>query len=440
MSMVVDDPGQIFERAPSKARILEFSSTNFGKSLFWTFADVFCLVFATDTLGIEPALAGTFILMTLFWDAVSDPLVGLGVDRFRSLNRSYGSIISWSAPVAGVSLVAVFFSQFAPSHLQLLLFVTSLIVFRTSFTLFDIPDNALFARIAKVKSLRIFTSSSRKILATFAAVLISIASAWVFTDHPSHSEGYRIMIAALVIAPLAAATLVFGALRVRSWDNPLPVLQVSTSTKLITTIKNPTLFSLTMHMAMSTLGLAIFMGTLVYYARWVLGHDAWFAAAMTSFLIAQAIGVFVWGIVAARLSSRTALTASTCLCVASIIGFFASSNSNLLLFLSGAMGFGAGGLNTLRWALAPAVIDIVGEKSGSRPEATSMAVFSLAIKTAIGVSSLVIGILLSLFGYEPDVVASNQQAIWFKLTIGTVAVLALLGSLIPLQRSELASH
>src|SRR5690554_3772334 len=38
---------------------------------------VLYLIFLTDIIGINPALAATAILISKFWDAISDPLMGV---------------------------------------------------------------------------------------------------------------------------------------------------------------------------------------------------------------------------------------------------------------------------------------------------------------------------------------------------------------------------
>ena len=40
--------------------------------------------FATDVLGVAPAVVGTIFFLSKIWDAVSDPLVGFASDRTRA--------------------------------------------------------------------------------------------------------------------------------------------------------------------------------------------------------------------------------------------------------------------------------------------------------------------------------------------------------------------
>lgn len=420
------------QRTPSKGQLISFSSTNFGKSLFWTMADVFCLVFATDTLGIQPAFAGLIILLTLVWDAVSDPLAGTMVDRWPSLNRSYGTIIRRAAPFSGLSLILIFMTQFWPREVQIASLLILLLCFRTAFTLIDIPDNALFSRIARTKSQRIFTASARKLMATLAAIAVSSSTAWIFSDDQPLSEGERILIAASIGAPLAMAALSIGSTSMRGWDRTggrgaAPGKLLSARHYL-----NSGVLGLTAHMLLSSLGMAVFMSALVFHARFVLGNDTWFATAMTVFLLSQAAGVVLWSVIATKMTLHQTLLGSGAVSILAIAVFFGTSSNLMMIGACALFGCCAGGLNTLRWALAPSVIDQAEDQIGRRNEAAIMALFSLSIKTAIGLASVLVGLALSLSGYEPDRIATDAQAVFFQWSIASSAILAIFFALLPI--------
>lgn len=422
---------------PTSFRLVSFSATNFGKSGFWAMADIFCLVYATDTLGVEPALAGTIILLTLVWDAVSDPVAGALVDRFQSLNRSYGTLIRWASPFCALFLVLIFSVHLLPAGLHILAFGIFLLLFRSAFTLIDIPDNALFARIARTRQQRLFAASARKIMATLAAVIVSGATAWIFSDSAALSEGQRILIAICWAAPVAALALWSGTKSVCRWDHA-PSDKGMVARKIsFRYLSDASVLALTAHMFLSTLGMSVFMSALVYHARFVLGNDAWFATAMTVLLVAQAFGVVFWSALAARIPTHTAILVSVCVSVASIVLFFSASSQFMMLAGCAAFGSCAGGLNTLRWALASGVIDEASGNSGQRDEAMIMALFSLSIKSAIGLASLAVGVALTCSGFEAGGKASGIQAASFSGTIAFLAITALILAIVPTRNAAI---
>ena len=55
-----------------------------GATIVWGVFSFFFLFFLTDVVGIQPAVAGTIILIAGIWDAVTDPVAGIISDRTRS--------------------------------------------------------------------------------------------------------------------------------------------------------------------------------------------------------------------------------------------------------------------------------------------------------------------------------------------------------------------
>jgi glycoside/pentoside/hexuronide:cation symporter, GPH family len=412
----------------SDRRIIAFSTTGLGKALFWSAADVFCLVFATDTLGIEPALAGGVILLTLIWDAVSDPIGGMLVDRFPRFNKSYGVTIAASAPMAALFLVLAFTAQFTDGAWQFPVFLTALLLFRTAFTFFDIPDNALFSRIARDSRSRIFGASARKLMATLAAVCISFAASWAFSETAGLNEGTRILIVVCIVAPVGSAALILGAQSVRRWDRREPLATDPPWPRLSLLARNPAVLSLATHMFLSSLGISIFMTSLIYQARFILGDNGWFVIANTTFLIAQAAGVFGWSWYASKRTADAGLLLAGIVSTLALVGFLSAPSPTIAIIGCCVFGFCVGGLNTLRWALAPVAIERAEAEMGHKSEASIMALFTLSIKSAIGLASLVVGAALSLAGYQPDAIASDIQATTFRAFISSVAVLALVAA------------
>ena len=47
----------------------------------WDLAGMFLFFYYTDVYGISAAAAGTIMLVTRVWDAISDPLIGIISDR-----------------------------------------------------------------------------------------------------------------------------------------------------------------------------------------------------------------------------------------------------------------------------------------------------------------------------------------------------------------------
>jgi GPH family glycoside/pentoside/hexuronide:cation symporter len=112
---------------------------------------VFILLFYTQVLGLSGAVTGTVVALSLVWDAVSDPLVGMWSDRLRSrYGRRHPFMVYSTLPLA-LGFIGLFSppSAVIGSSLWLAcwLLFWSLWV-RTFTTLFSIPHLALSAEIS----------------------------------------------------------------------------------------------------------------------------------------------------------------------------------------------------------------------------------------------------------------------------------------------------
>ena len=111
---------------------------------------VFILLFYIQVLGLSGATAGIVLFIGLLWDAVSDPLIGVWSDRFKSRwGRRLPFMVAGAIPL-GIGFVGLF----APpesildnqSALAGWLLFWSLWV-RTAVTFFSIPQLAMVAEI-----------------------------------------------------------------------------------------------------------------------------------------------------------------------------------------------------------------------------------------------------------------------------------------------------
>lgn len=436
--MAVDNVKEEVASTPQNINMLMFSSTNLGKSLFWTMAEIFCLVYATDTLGINPSTAGIIILMTLIWDALSDPIVGLLVDQNSFLYRRYWLTIAIATPLCAIFLALVFATQFADEFLQPFLFTCALLLFRTAFTFLDIPDNALFSRVAKHKQLRISAALYRKLMATVGSVAIALSTKWVFDHDQGLSEGLKIFYIVVIVGPISAAVMTLGAHSVNRWDNVVPsAKQQPISFPIVKLIKHKALAGLFFHMFFSSLGMSLFISSLIYTDRFILEEDAWFATAMALFLVFQAVGVILCSLYASLDSTVRTLTITAILSLPCVFMFYSTSNASILLLSCSAFGFCAGGMNSLRWVIAPAVVDITEISLSKRYEATTMALFSLSIKSGIGVASLVLGLVLEGVGYIPGITANIEQSDDFRAYMLIAIMCSIVVSIFPIQLKHL---
>ena len=71
------------EKLPFKVKFF-YGGIEGGITVVWGVFSFFFLFFLTDVVGINPATAGTIMLIAGIWDAVTDPFAGIISDRTKS--------------------------------------------------------------------------------------------------------------------------------------------------------------------------------------------------------------------------------------------------------------------------------------------------------------------------------------------------------------------
>ncbi|MCB1693348.1 MAG: MFS transporter, partial [Pseudomonadales bacterium] len=141
----------------------------------------FNFFFYTNILGVPGTLAGLAITIALFFDAISDPLVGAWSDRFRSrFGRRHMFMFSAPLPV----MLALFFIYAPPAGLGdigLFVWLTTLTVFmRSCMTLYHVPHLALGAELSSDFTERTRVMSINTLWGALGAIVILVIGYSVF--------------------------------------------------------------------------------------------------------------------------------------------------------------------------------------------------------------------------------------------------------------------
>jgi len=169
---------------------LAFAASGSATGLVVNGVSYFLLLFYSQVLGLEPALAGLALLIALAVDAVSDPLVGRWSDRLRSRwGRRHPFMLAAVAPTA-----LFYFLLWVPPDLsQAGLFSWLLgvsIAMRLSLTAHVVPFNALLPEIAPDYDQRTRLTNDSYAAGWFLGTLMAVAmyAIWL-ADTPEYPDG-----------------------------------------------------------------------------------------------------------------------------------------------------------------------------------------------------------------------------------------------------------
>lgn len=415
-------------------QLIGYSSGNFGKAIVWNTLELFFIFYLTDILNIEPARAGLLILISLLWDAVLDPVVGLLADRTQTRFGKYGPYILIGAPLCAASYMSIFLVQeFAPAGSALTLAFISLLFFRTTYTLIDLPHNALLARVSYHSRERSLAAILRFSFSSLAVLVISVSSIFILAPDNLNQQAnhFRNFSVAAAMLSVSAMWLSWRSVRNRDQNAPSPRTTFATqlsSLKYVFTSRNALI--LLWVAFITALCLPIFAKGLSYFAKYNLGEEQWAGYALTSMVIGQILSILAWLWMSKRMEKASTLGAAHGILIISMLLFsaFANSGQAAIYLLAGFVGIGAAGAYSIFWGMAPDVIDSIEAEYGIRLEALYFSLIILAMKFAIALGFGVFGGMLSIVGYVANAEQSQMALsgihtiMWAMPILGSIAV------------------
>ncbi len=167
---------------------LGFSSQGIKDALF----QLFLFFYFSQILGLKPSYAGIASVIALFFDAVSDPLIGSLSDRRKGgkWGRRHPLMLFSALPI-GIFIYILFSPPAGLSQLGLFCWLTFFsIMVRFSLTLFVVPGMSLGAEHSSDYNERTSITSYRVMFSSFISPFILIVGLLVFfTPTSENSNG-----------------------------------------------------------------------------------------------------------------------------------------------------------------------------------------------------------------------------------------------------------
>ena len=433
-------------------------SLSLGQKAGWGLADmgivVFVIVkqllilaFMNSFLGIPIALAGAVTTAVLIFDIISDPIIGYFSDKTVS---RFGRRAPWML-VGAIVLALAMIGLFAvPENFTIsasLIWVTVFFLVSTvGFTMVSIPYGAMAGEMTLDKKERSSMTAWRM---AFASLGILIGGALIPILAGDTKSGYTF--AAICVAPLIILSIWFSVFFTRNAPRTLVPSQQNFSHILKLVLANRAFVTLVILYGIMTLAIALITAGLPFAAIYLIMDDGnsllsgvakglgtlslMFAAFVIGSIISQALWVKLsnlYGKVAAQ------LIGILCYIALLIFIFFSLPNYNVTLIagLFILAGMTNGSYQQIPWALYPDLMDVTREKSGESIEGAFSAVWLFGQKVANAVSPLILGFILSLYGWKETTEGITQQTdaalntLQTSITLIPAAILGLAGILL----------
>ena len=433
-------------------------SLSLGQKAGWGLADmgivVFVIVkqllilaFMNSFLGIPIALAGAVTTAVLIFDIITDPIIGYFSDKTVS---RFGRRAPWmlvGAVVLALAMIGLFAvpENFTTSA-SLVWVIVFFLISTLGFTMVSIPYGAMAGEMTLDKKERSSMTAWRM---AFASLGILVGGALIPILAGDTKSGYTF--AAICVAPLIILSIWFSVFFTRNAPRTLVPSQQNFSYILKLVLANRAFVTLVILYGIMTLAIALITAGLPFAAMYLIMDDGnsllsgvakglgtlslMFAAFVIGSIISQALWVKLsnlYGKVAAQ------LIGILCYIALLIFIFFSLPNYNVTLIagLFILAGMTNGSYQQIPWALYPDLMDVTREKSGESIEGAFSAVWLFGQKVANAVSPLILGFILSLYGWKETTEGITQQTdaalntLQTSITLIPAAILGLAGILL----------
>lgn len=395
----------------SKTTMFGYGAGDLGINLYWTGLSVYLLFYYTDVLRIDPLVAGLIFSISIFWDAITDPIMGYISTRTRTRWGRFRPYILFGAPFMGLSFVMMFAAPiFFPSAI-IAASAISHIAFRTLFTVVSIPYSALSAVLttdstarSKLAGIRMFGAIAGGLFAT--VMMPTLANELGREDI---RRGWALVSAVFAIAATLLMVLVFVTSKE---DDSLyanqPKLEPADSKKFIAS--NRALWIVCGAMMLTALFQSIAGKCLVYFIKYNLDAEAQTGGLLGLQALGAIVSLPVWIWYAARTSKRIAWVTGALIVGALEMYLYLNTPSSagaLAPFLFG-IGLSFGAFVVMFWSMIPDTVEYGQWHSGIRDEGMAFSMGTFTQKAGVGIGVGLLGFILQQIGYVADVEQSAQ--------------------------------
>jgi GPH family glycoside/pentoside/hexuronide:cation symporter len=433
-------------------------SLSIGQKAGWGLADmgivVFVIVkqllilaFMNSFLGIPIAIAGAVTTAVLVFDIISDPIIGYFSDKTVS---RFGRRAPWML-IGSVVLALAMIGLFAVPesfniNASLIWVIIFFLISTLGFTMVSIPYGAMAGEMTLDKKERSSMTAWRM---AFASLGILIGGALIPILAGDTRSGYTF--ATICIAPLIILSIWFSVFFTRKTPRTLVPSQQNFSYILRLVLSNRAFITLVILYGIMTLAIALITAGLPFAAMYLILDDGnsllsgvakglgtlslMFAAFVLGSIISQAMWVRLsnlYGKVAAQ------IVGIVCYIALLIFIFFSLPNYNVTLIagLFILAGMTNGSYQQIPWALYPDLMDVTREETGESIEGAFSAVWLFGQKVANAISPLVLGFILSMYGWKETTEGITKQSdaalntLQTSITLIPATILAIAGILL----------
>ena len=379
--------------------------------LYWSGVGLYLLYFYTDVVGITPLLAGWIYALGIAWDAITDPFMGYLAERTRTKMGSYRPYIFYGAIPLALSFVLLFWVPPFEGITLFIFLLTVNLLHRTCFTIVSVPYSSLTARITDDSDERTKLTTARMIGASFGTLSVSALGFPIVLWFGGGDEAIGFIFLGMICGLTAILVLSITVRFVKEREFNFSSAQIPSFSKVSRSVAQNYPFWIVFGSILILGSTSImFNNNLIYYVKYSLDLHEYQGLILGVSSGAALLAIPFWAYAALKIGKRNSWMAAMVLLLVGflIFYFYPITSLNELLLVLGFIGIGNGATGVLFWSMLPDTIEYGEWKTKVRTESSLYGFMTFAQKGAIAFAAILLGMALTLIGFEPNEVQSEE--------------------------------
>lgn len=386
----------------------------------------FLSFFYTDIFGISPVVVGVLFLSVRIFDAVTDPLMGAITDRTETKYGKFRPYLLWLAVPFGVISVLAFTTPDLSDTGKIIYAFVTYSLLMIAYTAINIPYSALGGVLTADPKERVTVQSYRFVFGMLGGLMVTALTIPLVNwfGQGDQAKGYQLTIAAMSLLGVVMFLMCFFGTKERikppadqntNFKEDLAVMWQNDQWKILCIAAVVLLTGMVMR---STLA--------IYYVKYYLGREDLITWFITIGMIGNILGCASSAFMAKRICKIKLYVRLQLIAAALCAGNFFVGESQLILAfaINFIWSFFLQMATPLLWAKMADVVDYGHWKSGVRVTGMVYSSVVFFIKLGLALGGAMAGWLLAWYGYEADVVQSEDTKAGIVLSFTIFPALA----------------
>ncbi|MBE4618846.1 melibiose:sodium transporter MelB [Vibrio navarrensis] len=400
---------------------------------------IFLMFYFTDVAGLSAAFVGTIFLAARIIDAITDPMMGVIVDNTRSKFGKFRPWIVIGTLLNAIVLVGLFSTHMFEGTALYIYAAAAYILWGLTYTIMDIPYWSMIPALSSSRQEREKLVVWPRLFASLAWFITGTYGLHIVGELGNGNQGDGFFNVAMLIAVLFVMSAFLIARNVKEKTAPSEAKAAEKfSFKDVLSIigQNDQLKALIGTVLSFQIANLLVGGFAIYYFSYALGDADLFPVYMMVAGVAEVAGVFLFPRIAAALPRKNLWLIACGFPVLScalllLMGFIAPANALMIGMAGAAIKFGVGIANALQTVMLADVVDYGEHKTGRRSESVIFSVQTMLVKFAGAAGGFIVGIGLSVVGYQPNVAQSAATIAGLEfMMIGLPAIMMVLSGIV----------